>query len=227
MNARTITSLAIVGLLVVSACGVVGASASTDMASVICTGDETIVGTPAVNARANGVTITIDNRTGDERLVVFRHGTDFRSKRAVVGVSAVVLTHEPGTWSVVCTGADGYPAEDAEWSTLEVHDPGDLWVAHDLPCANPTSIHPDYQEYFDGALPTGTKGDPLVIATAEVNQWFATQPGDEVKAAGYPEANARTYMVVRDGIAVAVADYRDDGAGGWFFGSVAWCEDAA
>lgn len=100
-------------------------------------------------------------------------------------------------------------------------------MAHDLPCPNPTSIHPDYQEYFDGGLPTGTKGDPLVIATTEVAQWYAAQAGDEVRAAGYPNASPRTYMVVRDGTPVAVADYRDDGDGGWFFGSVSWCEDSA
>lgn len=218
----SISALALVVLA--AACGE-GDAAARDAVVVTCAAADTTLSAPAVDAQRDGVHIAIDNRSGQEQTVYFRLGDDFWNQRAAPGLSDVVSPRGPGEWRVVCTPPSAYPGDDAAWVMLEVRDPGRLWIAADPDCAHPTSLHPDYKEYFEGGLPVGTKGDPLAIATAERNQWDPTGGRGEVELAGYPDASPRTFRIVEDGEVIAIAEYRDDGRGGWFFGSVSWCED--
>lgn len=210
-----------------TSCGGLTDGAAAEVASVTCTSDDTAVDTDVVRAQRDGIHLRIDNQATADRIVHVRHRDDFRNFRVPPGSSTVIATHGPGSWEIVCAGPDGYPGETAAWESLRVSDPDGLWVAHELACDHPTSLHPDYQEYFEGRLPEGTKGDPLAIATAEVPHWYGSQPGDEVRVAGYPDSSPRLFQAVRGDDTVAVADYRDDGRGGWFFGSVSYCEDQA
>jgi hypothetical protein len=116
--------------------------------------------------------------------------------------------------------------EGTEWVGLEVVDPEGLWLADRPHCEHPTGLHPDYVEYFEGGLPKGEPGDPVELARERLPEEFpGWQEGDEVEPAGYPESSPRNVRVRRGDQVVAVASYRDDERGGWFFGDILYCDD--
>jgi hypothetical protein len=69
----------------------------------------------------------------------------------------------------------------------------------------------------------GEQGDPVDLAKGDLADTI--EAGDEVRAAGYPEADLPTVAVVRDGRVVAVAQYFEAPQGGWLLSSVTACSE--
>ena len=211
--------------LTLSGCGGLSGGAGDALAvgRVVCQ-NGTSVPTPLVRVQPDGVHLRVDNRTGAGRLV-YRQEDETSARElhdAPPGISGTVSLEAPGEWRVVCTPPPLYPQEDSPWVELEVVDPDGLWVSDQPECDVVTSTHPDYFE----DLPRGHTGDLLKAARREVPEWMEDpQPEDVVEAAGYPEGRIPQFRVVRDGRVVAVASYRDDGRGGWLFGSIDYCTD--
>ncbi|MBT8207477.1 MAG: hypothetical protein KJO18_04320 [Acidimicrobiia bacterium] len=189
-----------------------------------CTVKGLDLATSRADVRADGVHFTIDNAANSEQLLYIDSGTDQSTRHLPLGPSTFIVMQPPGDWRLFCSHPSVYPGEDAEWAAVEVRDPDGQWIPHALPCDHPTSIHPDYEAFLEGKIPVGVKGDVQVVAQSDLRNWYPTEDGDTVTPVGYLEASPRVFAVERSGAIVAVADYRDDGRGGWFFGSVAWCE---
>lgn len=211
--------------LMLSACaGVIGGGRDAPaIVEVVCQ-DGTHVRTPVVQVQSDGVHLRADNRTGAERYIYKQEGLNsaLNQHYAPAGVSEAVSLEAPGSWRLICSPPPIYPQEDSSWAELEVLDPDGLWVSDRLDCEDIESTHPDYFE----DLPAGHTGDLLELAKREVpGQMLDPQPGDVVEPAGYPDAHVPQFRVVRDGLVVAVASYRDDGRGGWLFGSIDYCVD--
>lgn len=222
MTSKTVRILAAL-LIAGTACGAPDATA-VETLEAACTRTGLTSTTPTVNARADGVHFTIDNSSGSERLVYIDTGTDQSTRHLPLGPSTFIVHHPPGEWRLFCSHPSEYPGQDAEWLVVDVRDPEGHWIASALPCDHPTSTHPDYKEYFEGGLPVGIEGDAEAVAKNDLTNWYPLEQGDTVTPVGYLEASPRVFAVERSGTVVAVADYRDDGRGGWFFGSVSWCE---
>ncbi len=223
-------------LLLAAACGDAAAPAtsaaprvdqvaSTTEATVTCEDNEVSVAEPSVATQADGVHLTIDNRDGGQRIVWARSAGRQQTEAALPGASSVVISWlPPGEWALLCSPASVYPGDDAAGTTLAVVDPAGHWVDDALGCEHPTHTHPDYEEYFTGGTPTGEQGDPLAMAEEEASSWFPVRPSDAIEPAGYPDAAPRRFRVMRRGSAVALVSYSSDGQGGWYFGSVEYCE---
>lgn len=200
------------------------------VAEVVCADGGARVGTAAVQPQADGVHLRLENREPTGRYVYYRVGEDIRSLTELPpGTSERVVAAEPGRWELVCVTPEAYPDDTSPWVALDVFDPRALWVPADVEgCEHPSSVHPDYVEYFEGGTPQGEARDPVELARElapqEVPGW---RPGDVIERAGYPEASPRLVRVVRDGRVVAVLDYRDDDRGGWYYGGVTYCEEDA
>ncbi len=195
---------------------------------MVCEQDRTLVETPVVETQRDGVHVRIDNRGEGERAVYLRVDAAIRHlHQAPEGISeATVSEFGPGRWDVICVRANVYPEDDGPWTSWEVNDPDDLWVPMRLGCLYPTGEHPDYREDLEGGRHLGEPRDPLHLAREELPEAVpGFSDGDVVEPAGYPDAAPRRFRVVRDGEITAVAWYRFDGQGGWFFGGIEYCED--
>lgn len=224
---RTATIL-VAAAMAVSGCAQPGSGGNATEAVVVCEEGVTRVETPAVQARPDGVHLRIDNREGGERAVYARFGSDIRhlSQAAPGAADMVVSDHGPGTWEVLCLPANAYPGEDEHWTSVEVADPQGLWVPMALGCPSPTGEHLDYREDLAGGRHLGEPRDPAELAREELpHQVPDFREGDAIEPAGYPEAVPRHLRVVRGEEVTAVAWYRFDGQGGWFFGGIEHCQD--
>jgi hypothetical protein len=69
----------------------------------------------------------------------------------------------------------------------------------------------------------GARGedDPLAAAKGALAPYM--RDGDVVERAGYPDAEAPTYRLVRAGETLATVSLFEDGAGGWLADTVTGC----
>jgi hypothetical protein len=205
-----------------------GGSASPmlpDTAVVACTDQGTEVLTPVVRPQPDGIHFRTDNRT--DSLLTF----DFEGTQGGgFGTNAPPGAHPveedagwplpPGTVQVRCADSDDPNWPDTPFATLTLEDPDGLWMPGFQPegCDTMSMSNIDYAQ--DAA---GEQGDPVDLAKGDLADTI--EAGDEVRAAGYPEADLPTVAVVRDGRVVAVAEYFEAPQGGWLLGGVTACSE--
>jgi hypothetical protein len=223
----------VVGALVLAvallSCGRAGGTGATapDLAEVACETDATRVLTGSVKVQPDGVHVEVDNRT--DRPVYLHHrydGRELNVQNLPPGLSEVVIQEGPGSWEVICSSPDRYPADDAAWVPLDVSDPDGIWVSDRLACEHSTNTHPDYVEDFEGGTPPGTPGDPVELARdAIAGGAFEVLPDDVLERAGYPDALPVQVRLVRDGRIIAVQYFAQAEGGGWIDRGVDFCDE--
>lgn len=188
-----------------------------DVARVICDGDGTSVTTLEVRPQPDGVHVVVDNRTDIDLGIAFDSGFEAGGHNADRGSSNHIWLAPPGPVTVRCQGPEGQPRLEGGPS-FTVRDPVGLWVSPELDCAS-------------GGLGSGSashgsppKGDPRDPVTIAEERFAPLGPGGRVEAAGYPEAERRLVLLIREGRAVALVEYVDASFAGGEPGS-GWVED--
>lgn len=223
---RLLLALALAATLGLSACGSEEASEPTgstggsgpdaglpDVARVVCEPNGTRLQTPAVKPRGDGVHIEVVNETGSDRSFSVLDGRGGGvGENAATGTSTKVVALGPGPLTVTCSD----PLADVEQgSRLEVVDEDGVWVSTRLACGTSFSATIDYVRQ--------AQGDPEPLTAAEKGFENYMQPGDVVEPAGYPDAAAPVFRLVRSDEILGVVDLVDDGAGGWLPSAVTGC----
>jgi hypothetical protein len=195
-----------------------------DTALVACTDQGTEVLTPVVRPQPDGVHFRTDNRTNLSLLFDFE-----ASEGGVFGTNAPPGDHAvdadtgfalaPGEIKVRCADTEDPDWPDTPWSTLTVEDPEGLWAPASVEGCDLVSN--GIVDYAQDAV--GEQGDPVDIARRELGG--SLEPGDEVRAAGYPESAQPTVAVVRDERVVMVVQYVPDSQGGWLRSETTACAD--
>jgi hypothetical protein len=163
-----------------------------ESAVVVCDESGTSLSMTAVAAHADGVHLTVDNRTTDRLGLAVR---DVRGVNIPVGRSTFVLDIPPGEAGVACVSVNG--DEAISFEDFVVRDPRQVWISPQLTC--------------DGAVGVGSSdmGDPVQDPVAAArDQIDGVRAGDLFSRAGYPESTMAEYvLIVRGGNAVGVAEY--------------------
>ncbi len=222
-------SLLVVTCLVLAGCGAdpfAPGGEPAAVASVTCEAERTTVDVNEVRAEPTGVHLRVDNLTGRDQLLFYGVGGEVLNRSiGSTGPSELVVASPPGDWRVLCSRPEIYPDDSAPWVTLTVTDPDHLWVEAKPDCPTPSGTHPDYIEYFEGGTPTGQPGDPVELARQQLPQHISLPANFTLEAAGYPQESPRRVRLVVDSRVAAVATFRPDENGGWFFGDVLYCDD--
>lgn len=184
-----------------------------DVARMVCEANGTRLETPSVKPQPNGVHLEIVNETGEERAIsVLDPEGGGLGQGAPVGTSTIVVDLGPGSLEVTCSD----PRADVEQgSPLEVVDEDAVWISTTLDCTEGFSGTSDYTPDARG------DANPLTAARAGLESYM--QPGDIVEPAGYPEAEAPAYRLLRGSDVLATVYLLDDGAGGWLPSTVNGC----
>lgn len=186
------------------------ASAGTvpDVARITCGLDPmTNVLTQAVRPQADGVHLQVTNPTGADFLIDVR---DLGGENAPTGTSQTAWPVPPGSMAVRCVDTSAPAAGDAGWVTLKVVDTDGVFAPTTLECPTDERVHQDVDYAADAE---GRVGDPVELTKALVT---AVRPSDKVEAAGYPAAETRLVRVIRDGRAIAIAEWTAAPGGGWW-----------
>ncbi|HEX2030465.1 MAG TPA: hypothetical protein VHL78_03565 [Actinomycetota bacterium] len=135
------------------------------------------------------------------------------------GTTEVVFQMAPGDVAVRCSSSVG--GDDPPYASFEVVDPKGLYVPAELDCGPLQGISTGHGDYIEGT--PGDRRDPLLVAT---ERWSPLEPGEEVQRAGYPRAENRLVLLVRDGRVVEVLEFaRDDAGVGWLESSLTTCSE--
>jgi hypothetical protein len=195
---------------------------------VVCDGATTTVATPTVRARADGVHLRVDNRSGGPLTVSVRaEGRALFGARVAAGVSeprpdgGAGWSVPPGVASVGCF-PPGTGEEGAGYATFQVVDPQGLWVPWELECREGSVT-----AAIDRADPRGEPGDPVDVAWPYLAPYLGSLgQGDRLERAGYPDQVPVVVRVARDGRTVATAELTPGEGGGWVVSTVSVCEEA-
>jgi hypothetical protein len=226
-----VLALALAAALGLSACGAAeevepaGSTASSepearlpDIARVVCVpGGPPRIETPAVRPQSDGIHIELVNATG-KRLVLSIEDSSGggMGSDAPRGTSGQVVDLQPGTVAIACYGLDEDDGEVAQ-SRLEIVDQDAQWISVELSndCQVGFSGITDYVPEARG------EDDPLAAAKGALAPYM--REGDVVERAGYRDAAALTYRLVRAGETLATVSLFDDGSGGWLADTVTGC----
>lgn len=181
-------------------------TAAPDLAQVVCGTDPvTSLSTPVVRPRADGVHVRTTNPTGDTRSIQVE---DIGGDNAVAGVSESIWQVAPGTVRVRCFDTLLDNGLDVGWVSLTIVDPEGVFQPTTLDC-----VGDRVREDIDyAANAEGRMGDPVELTKALVT---TVRPSDKVESAGYPAAETRLVRVIRDGRAIAIAEWTPAQGGGW------------
>ncbi len=189
---------------------------SESVAELVCEVGGARLLSSIVEVHTDGVHVVIDNRSG--RNLGFAYEGAYLTGGgggADRGKTRLVLDLPPGPAKLRCVG----PGQDAGWETLQVVDPGGTWTSRELDCRTPR-YGGDY-----AVAPKSDPREPMVVA----RDYLDPRPEDEVVPAGYPEAETRTFVLVRDGRRIARVDLLDaslaggEAAGGWIKENLVSC----
>jgi hypothetical protein len=194
-------------------------------AQIVCDAAKTRVLTPTVAAQADGVHISVDNRSKERLQFQVRPGS--WGGQALPGVSELAFPFGTGAWQDLGPGevevrclsewSGGFHRVGVRFATFTVVDPGGRWVSTLLECSKPEvkMLYGRADKQMDDPRP------PVTIARSRI---VGLQPGDLVEPAGYPRALNPVVRVIRDGKVIAVA-YFEKAAGGWDLPIIEACVD--
>jgi hypothetical protein len=190
-----------------------------DTVEVRCTrAFTTEVWTPRVRPQADGVHFSVTNTTNQFQSVYVSLTSQDQSSplqhwdMRVAPASTKSRTEwlSPGSWSIGCADPTEFNVPTgASRTSIKLVDPLGVWGPTDLSCQWKTRQRFDVQGYA---------GYPHVSSPAEVEQNVGgLQAGDEIRFAGYPEANmwktGPWFVVARSGLSIAsVWFWQDHGA---------------
>jgi hypothetical protein len=181
------------------------------VARIVCDRSNTRVLTPQVRPQPDGVHLVVTNRDSIDLGFSFEtaNGRGGGGENADGGTTRLVLDLWPGEATVRCsdTGGGTTPPEQ----TLKVVDVKRLWTSPELDCDE--VVWTSGGSY--GKPPEGDPRDPEVIA----REFFKPQPGEQVVQAGYPQAEERAFVLLREGRTIASAGYVDASFAGGEHGS--------
>lgn len=179
-----------------------------DQALIVCTDEGAEAVTPQVRPQADGIHITIDNRTNknefhlrDAEMSSPNHGGRLEREAR----NEIVTTFAPGEMLVGCFEEESAPYSEVVgqgYATLEIVDPEGLWVSPELVCG----------------APAGLRSEDMLSATIEEAQLpdaareelIGIQSTDELLPAGYPGTGWHQDLVLavlRDGQTVATIGF--------------------
>jgi hypothetical protein len=188
-------------------------AAAPDVLEVRCDGETTEVLTPAVRAQSDGVHVLVHNELQGERLSVT---TETAGDGASPGDTSLLFPIQPGPSRIRCQReSEDNAMENGDWGMfLVIEPPG--WISPSLECHGTSSYH-GIADFAQGARGVD---DPL----ADSVRHFQEQEGEVVQA-GYATPTQRTFVLIRDDVAVAGLEYWSDGAGGWLQKESSGCSD--
>lgn len=174
----------------------------SDTLEIRCDGAATDVLTPVVQARTDGVHLALENTSDHELLMQ----TDTQGEGVSPGETSMRLLIPPGSARFRCLTLtdDLDPSVEGGWARFDVLAP-EGWVSPDLDCQKA-----GYGGILDYAEDARGVADPLRDAPKHFEE-----EGNEVVQAGYATDDARTFVLLRDGDAIAGLIYVSDGHGGW------------
>ena len=178
-------------------------------ARVVCDGEGVRVLTPEVEAGADGVHLSVDNRLGESADLSVSHPGGGMGWSVPTGESKRVANVPPGRVKIACLSRS--------WGRDEVFamDVGEIAVLADesgykstkLDCPRAREIEPFTEEETEEQ-----RGDPVEIFRR--SNPGSLREGDVVEAAGNTRSRGeRTVRVVRDGRVIATAHYLKFSAG--------------
>ena len=211
-------------VLLAAACGSPSARTSardadeTDPESVLVTCHEdgsTTLSSHTVAARADGVHVDVDNRTGESASLIGL-GPDVDT-----GKSAIEVGLGPGPVRVACWPFSRHGKQESSEVPkvrLEITDPEGLYHSGELDCES---------DMVEGTIidygPTeGDHRSPEEIARSEVRN---LQPDDVVEYVGYPEQKERSVRIVRDGKVLMVVGFEEVEDGGLIISGSSRCPE--
>jgi hypothetical protein len=207
-------------LFFIAGCGTPTDPAGTDdptpevpeVAQVECTKHGIEILTPEVRPQSDGVHVHIENTSGGDASFFFELGG-----RDASGTQ--ILPIPPGEEEIGCV-LELEDAGKAKKDVLKVVDPEGLYVSDQADCPG-GSVGGEGGYLPQGAR--GEKGDPVEMTRRQ----FADdlQPGDEVRHAGYPDAEEPSVAIVRGDRTVLVQKFFPDGPDRWFPDEYTACSD--
>lgn len=176
---------------------------------VRCDGESITIVTPVVQAWPDGVHFRVMN-TGDRYLLFGPREQDLPAGET----REIVLSMPPGERMVFCYPESEPSPQPQQEATVEVVDPGGLWVSPDLECPGDTLL--ETIPFVSGPI----EGDPEEVARGEVPQ---IRPNDALERAGYPASTEVILRVVRDGRTVGAVSLSPAGEDRWFMTGYRFC----
>ena len=184
---------------------------------LICDSDGHRISTDEVRPQGDGVHLVVDNRRDRDPGIAYRYGDGSGGgDNAPPGRTVLRLPAPPGPFQVACYPND--PNAEPAYLSAEVVDPEGVYVDAELGCGARVSGIGEYTEKPKGV------DDPEAAARDQLE--FGIEEGDELRRAGYPDAEAPVFVVVRDGDVVARTDLLR-GTSGWYTDGYEACEDFA
>ena len=219
-----LTAGSLAAALLLGACGVAQPVETTSANSVgavgalrvVCNEDRTVVLTPRVRARSDGIHVVFINRTGVDEFFMRsdddpgdNHGGRLRDR-----ITKDVSSHAPGRMRVACYergDAPGYYSNDRRYAGFEIVDPHGLWIPFEVACQDPETI--------DGTEPDGSE---MIVPGAhgvdDVEQYLRERfdlPAEATRARpGYPETGwkGNPFVLQHEGETIAYFHaFADDG----------------
>ncbi len=174
-------------------------------ARVVCGGEGVRVLTPEVEARADGVHLSIDNRLGESADLSVSHPGGGMGWSVPTGESKRVANVPPGRVRIDCLGRswgrDKVFAMNVGKIEVLAGESGYKSTKLDCPRARPKEIEPFTEEEMEER-----RADPVEIFRRSNSG--SLRQGDVVEAAGNTRSrDERTVRVVRDGRVIATAHY--------------------
>ena len=201
------------------------AESSTSTARIVCTGKETRIKTPEVEARPDGVHFVIYNQTQtDTGYSVKLPNGGGMGGNAPTGKSTHIEPLPPGTLRIGCNRPlQNEDFEEPDYASLEVVDKSDAYKPVELECPGGEAVSSS-----GGLLSSDSEPGRDESPVEQTREFFSDQlePGDTVELAGYPERRRhKTVRVVRDGGVLAVVEYPWDSGGGWYQDGYSACAE--
>ena len=156
---------------------------------VVCNEHLTVVLTPRVRARTDGIHVVFINRAGTDEFYM-RSDDDpdeNHGGRLPERITKDVSSHAPGRMRVACyerSNSPAYDGDDPRFAEFEIVDPEGLWIPFKVACQDPETI--------DGTEPDGTEMIvPGARSVDDVERYLRERfdlPREAVRARpGYPE----------------------------------------
>ena len=210
--------------LLLTACGVVSPVETTPASSVgavgvlrvVCNEHRTVVLTPKVRARSDGIHVVFINRAGAGGFFMRSDDDpdDNHGGRLAGRITKDVSSHAPGRMRVACYERGHSPSfygDDERYAEFEIVDPHDLWIPWKVGCEDPQTI--------DGTEPDGTE---MIVPGAhgvdDVEQYLRERfdlPREAVRVRpGYPETGwkGNPFVLRHEGETIAYFHaFADDG----------------
>ena len=148
-----LTAGSLAAALALVACGVAQPIETTPASStgavgvlrVLCSEHRTVVLTPRVRVRSDGIHVVFVNRGGADEF--FMRGDDNPDEnhggRLTERITKDVSSHAPGRMRVACYergDAPRYYSDDERYAEFEIVDPYDLWIPWKVACADPETV---------------------------------------------------------------------------------------